>query len=1065
MKRSLKAYMLSGVAAACLLASSPIVAQETSSSIRGQVIDQSGQALAGVTVQVTHVPSGSVRTFETNNQGVFYARGLRVGGPYIVKLADGSEYRANTVEGLELLLGQVASVSLIAGMGDIEEISVTARAIVADVAPGPNATFNLTDLENAPAINRDIKDVVRMDPRVFIDESNSDAIQCVGGNPRFNSLTVDGVGLNDNFGLNSNGYPTERVPFSFDAIQQVAVEMAPFDVEYGAFTGCNINAVTKSGTNDFHGGAFFDYTNDSLRGETVDGVKYDNGDYSQKRYGAHLGGPIIEDKLFFFASYEKLEGAQLFNRRPSESTVTQAELDQIAEIAQRVYGYEVGAIVPSLPVEDEKILAKIDWNINDQHRLALVYNYNDGFSIAESDGDNNEFEFSKHYYERGSKLKAYSGQLFSDWTDNFSTEVRVSYTDLDGRQNSRANGEFGEVRITTANDIDVYLGNDDSRQANDMYYKIWNYKAAGNYQLDDHAITFGLERAELEVYNLFVQHTLGEYRFDSIADFEAGIPDRVYYGNAGGTNNPIDAAGTIAYNINTVYLQDEYTFPSGDLTVTAGLRYDWYSSNALPRENPAFVARNGFSNATNLDGEDLVLPRFAFRWDANETLQVRGGIGLYSGGNPNVWLTNNYQQDGFTQIQVNYRDYSEDFTLFDEATANGGTPIKDVPLRGVEDVAAGSSNTGVNAMDPNFKIPTQLKVALGATWEFDAGEFGDGYVLQADILYSKMRNPATIIDTTLVEVGTAPDGRPTFFSLNKADADCAADPGSNPFGCNRWFNSDYVLTNTKGGSSKVFSVSLAKTHEDLGINWNVGYAYTDAKDVNPMTSSVAFSNYAGVAVSNPNNPGSGTTNWEIKHRFTANVSWAKEFWDDNETRVSMFASLQSGRPYSFTFSDMGGAFNGGLSEFGDAVDDRHLLYVPTGADDPLVTFADGFDTNAFFAYLNEQGLMDYAGQIAPRNGHRSDWWGKIDLRLSQEIPAPFEGHKMNAYMVIKNLTNLIDSDWGVMKHAGYFGHINVVEAEIEGGKYVYSDFNARDPQTIQLAPSKWEILLGVNYKF
>lgn len=1083
MKSSMKTMMLGGAAAIAMLTATPAFAQETSSGMRGVITAPDGSPIAGQTVVIRDTRTGSVKTVTTNNSGSWSARGMRVGGPYTI-VVDSDQYTDETVQGVVLNLGGVfeANLQLDTVTDGIEEIVVTASSITtAQVAVGPNSTFNLSDLQNSPAINRDIKDIVRMDARVYIDEGNSDAIQCVGANPRFNSLTVDGVGLNDNFGLNSSGYPTTRVPFSFDAIQQVAVEMAPFDVEYGAFTGCNINAVTKSGSNEFHGGVFFDYTNDSMRGENVLGREFDNGDYNEKRYGATFGGPIIKDKLFFFMSYEKLEGAQLFDRRPGENTVTQTELDRISQIARDVYGYEVGPIVSSLPVKDEKFLAKIDWDINENHRLALVYNYNDGFEIRESDGDNDEFEFSDHYYESGNELKAYSGQLFSDWSENFSTEFRVSYTDLDNRQISRANFEIGEARIESENGIDVYLGNDDSRQSNDMFYKIWNYKAAGSYRMEDHNLTFGLERVDLEVFNLFVQHSIGEYRFNSIDDFENGIA-RVYYGNAP-SQNPLDASGTLKYAINTAYIQDEYTIPDTDLTLTAGVRYDWYTSSDLPRENQNFIARNGFTNSTNLDGRGIFQPRVAFRWDASEKLTVRGGVGIYSGGNPNVWIVNNYQQDGFSQIQVNERNVN----ILAEPVANGGDPLKSPPQFLFDEVGSGTANSGVNAMDPNFKIPTQVKLALGATWDFDAGFLGRDYTLQADFLYSKMRNAATIIDSTLVDVGTAPDGRPLYATVDKSRPECLnadalnADSGL-VFSCNRFGSSDFILTNENGGESTVFSASLSKSY-DNGVDWMLGYAWTDAKDVNIMGSSVAFSNYAGPALTDPLNQTEGRSNWEIKHRLTARVSWAKDFWDDNTTRVTMFGSAQSGRPYSHVFNDMGGFFATGLDEFGDTIDSRHLLYVPTGINDPLINWSGDFLDNfgnvrtgkvdQFFKVLENQGLMEYAGGIIPRNSQTSDWWSKIDLRISQDIPAPIEGHKAQVFLVIENLTNFIDSDWGAMKNAGYFGKVDTVNASIDrdNNVYNYEGLVRRDPdglgspQSIITAPSKWEIRVGIKYDF
>ena len=532
---------------------------------------------------------------------------------------------------------------------EIETISVTGSRIssLAMNERGPAANFSLKQLENAPAINRNIADVVRVDARISVDESRGDvnSIRCAGKNPRFNSLTVDGVRMNDSFGLNSNGYPTERMPFSYDAIEQVTVELAPFDVIYGGFTACNINSVTKSGTNEVNGSFFYDYTNDNLRGDSLEGDKINLGNFSEKRYGFTIGAPIIKDKLFFFGAYEKLNGVNLFDRGAigsgavEEVNITQSELDEIVSIAKDLYQYDPGAIPSSLDNEDEKLLIKLDWNISESHRLSFTYNYNDGNNFTQSDGDNYEFEFSNHLYERGAELSSYSTALYSDWTDKFSTEMRVGYLELDNRQISVGGTDFGEIRVET-DDVDVYLGGDDSRQSNKLNYDVLNFSFRGYYYLDNgHSLTFGADREDLEVFNLFVQHTETEIRFDGIDNFRNGFADAIYYNNSP-TQNPDNAAAAWGYALNTVYLQDE--FDLGDLTIVAGFRYEWYSTNDAPEENADFVAEYGFSNSTNLDGEGLFQPRLGLTYQLDDETTIRGGLGLYSGGNPNVWLSNNF---------------------------------------------------------------------------------------------------------------------------------------------------------------------------------------------------------------------------------------------------------------------------------------------------------------------------------------------------------------------------------------------------------------------------------------
>src|SRR5690606_2986710 len=513
--------------AAILCLATPVagLAQETTSSIRGTITRPDGSPAAGANVRVVDTRTGSSQAGTTSATGQFTMRGLRVGGPYRISV-DAEGFAPQSITDVYLELGDTYTFSLSLSAEQIDEITVTASALRSEmVALGPSTTFSLADLQSAPAINRNINDLIAIDPRVYVDEAFADSVQCAGASPRFNALTVDGVRMNDNFGLNSNGYPTERMPFPYDAIDQVSIELAPFDVNYGGFTACNINAVTKSGTNEFHGSVFYDYTDDSLTGDKLEGDDIDLGSFEEKRYGLTFGGPIIQDRLFFFVAYEKLEGVNIFPRGPADSSaavpvlgVSQAQLDRIAQIARDVYGYDVGGTPASLPNEDEKYLIKLDWEINENHRAAYTHTWNDGFNISESDDGSDEFEFSNHYYERGAELTSHVAQLVCHGPEPLSTEVRTPCSELDSRQLSLGGTDFGEVQIRTFNDPDgpgpispqlatVYLGADDSRHSNDLYYDTTSYKVAATYTLGDHTITGGWEREELDIFNMFIQHT------------------------------------------------------------------------------------------------------------------------------------------------------------------------------------------------------------------------------------------------------------------------------------------------------------------------------------------------------------------------------------------------------------------------------------------------------------------------------------------------------------------------------------------------------------------------------
>lgn len=1035
---------------------STAIAQETASSIRGSVMTENGQLVTGATVTVTDNRTGAVKVVESNQTGSYSVRGMRVGGPYTIEVTDASG--SKKVENVYLNLGETKSVNLgLEAQEQVESIVVTGSVVNSTFgASGPVANFGLEDLENAPAINRDIKDLVKIDPRIYVDEAFGDSIQCAGANSRFNSLTVDGIRTNDNFGLGSSGYPTIRIPFSYDSIDQVAVELAPFDVQYGGFTACNINAVTKSGGNEFHGGVFFDYTNDDFRGDKLEGDDIATGAFNERRFGFNVGGALIEDKLFFFTSYEKLEGATLFDRGAGDSNaavrvqgVSQAQLDRIEQIATDLYGYTPGEFITSHPVEDEKIMAKLDWQINDAHRASLVYNYNDGDIIRESDGDSNEFEFSDHYYTQRGEFESYVVSLYSDWTDNFSTEIRLGTSDFEQFVTPLGGTEFGEVQIDTEFDHDgdgensratVYLGADDSRHANKLKYSNDTIKIAGTYIYGDHIITGGYEYEKLDVFNLFVQEAEGEYRFSSIDAFEAGRPNRITYESAAGTNNPADAAAEFEYEVHTAYIQDEYFWIDQDMTITFGLRYDWYTSDDLPPENPQVQDLYGFSNQQNLDGIDLLQPRLGVNWLINDNLELRGGVGLYSGGNPNVWISNNYSNNGVIQLENQDRtldDEGVEDTLFTLPHTGEGRPIYDVPEHLFDAVANGEGrNGGINLQDPDFDIPSEWKYAIGATYTFD-----NEYVLMADLLYSDKQDAAIIRDISREQVGTAPDGRPIYGSSNGR-------------------RQDFFLTNVRGDSGDSLSASLALTKShDFGLDWSIAYAYTKADDVSPMTSSVAFSNYISPAVSDPENPGTATSNYEIPHRFTLRLSYKHEFFDGYETRFSVFGTINEGRPYSYVFD---GDLSGGLGSSVGFID-HNLLYIPE-VNDANVVYGDDFNIEAFNAFIEAEGLN--RGEIMERNSLNSSWFHKFDVKIEQEFPGFYEGHKGSAFIVIENFGNLLNDDWGVLYETSFPRAQEVVSGSInDQNQYVYEEFIQPSGQTRVSDASLWEIRMGVKYKF
>ncbi|MBQ4833715.1 TonB-dependent receptor [Pseudoalteromonas sp. MMG010] len=1038
MKTQLRKTALSLAIAACVGVSGAALANETTSAIKGQIKGPNGNAAAGTKITILHVPSGSVKTTETNDAGYFTAKNLRVGGPYKV-IVDSDVYADQEFNNIILNIGNDYPVNTtLEPISNIEQIVVTGAPISSmSGGTGPASTFTLTDLENQPAINRDLKDVIRIDPRISIDSSN--AINCGGGNPRYNSLTLDGVRMNDNFGLSSNGYPTINAPFSFDSIEQVSAELAPFDVQYGGFTSCNINAVTKTGGNEIHGGVFYDYTNDSMVGDSVEGNDYDAGDFSEKRYGFNVGLPLIKDKLFLFTSYEKVEGVVQYDYSGlTGGSVTAEDISNVQSIAQSVYGYDAGDMPSSAPVEDEKILIKLDWNINEDHRANIIYNYNDAFTISQSDAYSNTVSLSNHFYKTGAEFTSVIASLYSDWSDDFSTEVRIGKSKIDQTvQSLDAASSFGEMQIRTESGGTIYIGPDDSRQSNDLDYDTTTAKFAGTYYLDQHTITAGYEFEELEIFNQFVQHTEGEWRFNSVEDFENGIASAIYYNNAAGTNDPTDAAASFSYAQHTFYVQDEYSFTDLDANITFGLRYDRYTSDDTPNLNQNFTNRYGFSNQSTFDGIDLLQPRIGFQWYANDELEVRAGLGLFSGGNPNVWLSNSYSNDGITNISANQFGSIDLFAL---ENVNGGTPGYEVPQSQYDAVAntvIGSGDSTVNAVDPDFEIPSEWKYSIGATYTTE-----DEYVISLDYLYSKKKNAAVMQDLALQDTGeTTFDGRPIYESIEGRA-------------------NEYLLTNVSGdsGQSSVLSAAVSKQW-DNGVSVSFAYAYTDSDDVSPMTSSVAGSNYGNLAVTDPGNPGVASSDYEIPHRLTLTLGYSNEFVDGYATRFNLFSEAYKGLPYSYTF-------DGSDDVWGDNNwnGDRQLLYVPLENDPNVVYDMTADELNAFNEFIAENGLE--RGEITGRNEENADWVVKVDFKVTQELPGFMDGHKGEAFFVIENLTNMLNDDWGVVKEGSFVGNPMVSTSLDDQGRYVYSGFNASNAGTATVnSASVWTMRVGVKYTF
>ena len=859
-----------GAGFATILAAPLAVAQETSSQLSGFVVGADGQPIADAEVTIVHVPSGTTQTTTTNANGQFSATGLRVGGPYrVTARAEGMQESA--VEDLYTRLAERTSVTLVAQpIVQLAGVEVTG-ASERDLTIGAASRYGAQDVRELPSISRDIKDVVRIDPKAWVDPTNSDALEVAGVNNRYNTITVDGVRQSDDFGLNNNGYPTQRSPLSVDAIEAVSVLTAPFSVEYSFFRGSTINMVTKSGTNEFTGSAFYYKGDDSLLGDKTKDTDVSLV-FDEDIYGATLGGPIIRDNLFFFLSYEKLDrkapqdiGAAGSGFPVEVPGVTQAEYDRIRQIGLDVYNFDIGETLQSAPEQDEKILAKLDWNINDSHRATLAYQRTEGNELIVNTTNNNagtnRLGAPSNWYDRSILMDTASLQLFSDWNEFFSTEVKLARKEVDTAQVSLFGTDFGEMIIRTPTGGQVFIGSDEFRHANELTNDVDSIKLKGSFFLGDHTIMVGYEREMLDIFNVFVPRSEGQWTFASIDDFENQVAASLSYGNAF-TNNAADGAATFGYDVDSFYVQDEWQ-ATPDLKFQAGVRLDKFSGNDQPLLNTNFTNRYGFNNQATLDGRDLMMPRIGFNWQWTPQTTVYGGWGLFGGGTPNVWISNSFSNDGVTVVRTDVNRTGTNPQLV--GSLDGGNGF-DIPQDVLDFNAAQRGDGPVNAIDPNFAIPSQYRWNLGIThtlpWDIE---------MTADLIYSRVRDEVLWQDIRLQQIGTAPDGRPIY--------------GPRPDGRTSASIQDFLLTNTNEGQSTVFSIEASKTWRTGAGRFDayLGYGHQDVKDVNPGTSSTASSNWDNVAVSDPNDPGLETSNYEIEHRFNGSFAWRRAFFGDYET--------------------------------------------------------------------------------------------------------------------------------------------------------------------------------------
>ncbi|MDO6718573.1 TonB-dependent receptor [Psychrosphaera sp. 1_MG-2023] len=1048
-----------GLAVAAALNVAPVMADETSSAIRGVVTGNNGSLVTDAVITILHEPTGRVTTLKVNEAGNFNAKGLRVGGPYKIVI-DSDEYKDSEISDVYLQVGKTLRLSPVLNLEEMETITVTGARIVSDNRGG-GASFGLREIESTPSVDRDLKEVLRLNPLVNIGAGSESQMSIAGSNPKYNSFSVDGVRQNDDFGLNGNGYPTQRSPISIDAVEQVSVNVTPFSVTNSGFSGGQVNAVTKSGTNEFHGSIFIEKKSDALAGDVKDPFSDEERDitpeFSEDVWGFTVGGPIIKDKLFFFTSYEKYDATAPIeygpdgSSAPNSTDATVASYNEVVQIAKDVYGVDAGNWEVAPTEEDEKFLLKLDWNINEDHRVSATYQHTTGNSIRNQSSSGSELRLSSHWYNKEETLDNLSVHLYSDWTMDLSTEFKIAFKNVETIQASSSKA-FGDITVATGLDSrgrpagNIAFGSDQYRHGNELDNQTLSLRFAGEYLMGDHVIGFGIEHESIDVRNLFAPDSLGRWEFDSIEDFRNKEAAEFFYSNAY-SNDSEDAAAKFNFGSTSLFIEDAWAITS-DFEVTAGLRYETIHNDDKPAYNENFDNRYssmGIRNDVSLDGLSIILPRISFVWDVDFDTVVRGGIGRFSGGRPNVWISNAYSNDGVTYTTFN--DGSIDDSLF-----LSNVDIKQVPTDVQNSLVAGDGN--VNVTDPDFEMPSDLRTSISIEHTFDIPAVGEGFVASAEFIHVEKENDVHWVDLTRKEIGTTADGGRIIYE----PIDYLTGERTNRY--------DLMLTNAdKNGTSDIFTTSLFKAW-DNGVTLNMSYTNQDITEGNAGASSTAKSNFRYVPAVSRNVPHIATSDYEIEHRFVLNLGYTTEFFAGYDTKFNLFFERKSGSPYSYT---MGAFRDGDLGDQSSFYSDGYYLpYIPTGADDPNVIF-DGISYEDFAELVEKSGLSGYAGGYVPKNVGRTPWRTRMDLHVEQEVPGFMKGHKGSIYFDVKNLLNLFDEDSGLVLNKQYQNQ-GIVDYDLDDqGRYVYDEpFYGRETDNfdqIVVEDSAWLVKVGIKYRF
>lgn len=1045
-----------------------LMAQVTTSALSGKVtMNDTKEEVIGATIQAIHEPSGTKYAAVTNANGRFTIQGMRNGGPYSVAISY-IGYETKTFRNIVLELGETYNLNALLSedANELTEIVVSGKASkFAAEKTGASTNINQRTIQELPTINRSIGDLAKLSP--YYGGSNSFG----GMNGKMSNFTLDGANLNNNFGLSSS-LPGGGNPISMDAIDEVQMVVAPFDVRQSNFIGGGINAVTKSGTNTFKGTAYFYYTNEDMHGNRVDGVQNSEPNPGEEKvYGFTLGGPIIKDKLFFFANYERtnteniptywhpdLTGGGADNKTYTSRT-TLEDMQMISQFVKNKYGYDTGSPT-DYPggIVNNKYLARLDWNINQNHHLAVRFNHTnnsrwtppsatsrDVGGLSASCVGISSMAFANSFYNQENKVTTFSGDLNSRFGQNISNQLLVTYSNIDDPRSSDSQ-IFPMVDIMKDGDPYMTLGYEIFTYNNRVQNKILTINDNFTYYMGNHKLTAGFSFEHQKALNNYMRQGTGYYRYASMEDFMDGAAP-IGVALTTGNNGEENPSSQVVFNQIGLYVQDDWNITE-KFKINYGIRFDnliFQNEGAVRNDELYAVDFGGRHVDTGLWPKSnwQISPRVGFVWDAlgDKSLKVRGGTGLFAGRMPLVFFTNMPGQSGM--MQTTY--VTKDATALSQFTGGMKTNVRDMETI-LKNYAQGMAYYA--GVDPDFKMPQVWKTSIGIDYQVPVSF---PLTLTGEFTYTKNINAVHLDNYNM----KSPDD--TWRHITGADNRLIY-PAASEYQYTS--KGTYVLTNNHKGYGWTASLQLqAEPIKNLFVS--AAYTHTVNREVTALPGSNAQSAWQYMhTVNGPNAVEVRNSGFVTPDRVIANISY--KYGKDH---FSLFYSGYSPSGYSYTYSN---DINGdGLS--------YDLMYIPR--DDSEIKFVSDDDRIAFWNFVEQDDyLKNHKGEYADLYGARAPWVHTFDFKWAHDFDLKIgnTSHKLQLIANIENIGNLLKSSWGVAKiipgqSNNMFKMLSVTNAKEvkEGAQPIFRmntdlktawDYNHSYGQC-------WRLQLGVKYYF